>query len=387
MAAVNEDIAYLSDIRESEPVPPGATEGNVPVFDGAGKLIDSQKKLSDFYGKEEVDSKVQELRSACDDIVKSIHDGCAVASYTSPAWSPGTSYSAGEFCRYGNPVCGYMCKESHVSGSAFAPSKWELVLSNSGKQALDGLLVECGKDKAPLLSLADAYDPGKRYQAGELAIKDGMLQICTSGAYGAGAEFSTDVTIDKVISDRVDNALKAVMFSFVAPDPEVDEDEQVLRYRLSDRATNTISGALPEGYGIKLELPVPRQVSGEPMAREFMVEFYVPESGGTTAGTSVEVDVDGELVDCLGGSAEIIAVVGQRYTYRFSETSRTDNRFVVQGSMERKLNSAVEALLSGMFRSGIFLPDEATGLMHKVTVTRDEEFGEENISVDNEGVP
>ena len=387
MAAVNEDIAYLSDIRESEPVPPGATEGNVPVFDGAGKLLDSHKKLSDFYGKEAVDSKIQELRSACDDIVNSIHDGCAVASYTSPVWAPVTSYSVGEFCRYGNPVCGYRCKEAHVSGSAFAPSKWELVLSNAGKQALDGLLVECGKDKAPLLSLADLYSPSKRYNAGELAIKDGKLQICTAGAYGAGATFSTDVTIDKVISSRVDDALKEVLLSFETLVPVVDQGEEVVRYDLADRAVNSIVDAMPEGYGIRLGLPAQRQVAGLDRAREFVVEFNIPASQEVPAGTSVEVGMDGEYVDCLGGEAQVSAVVGQRCSYRFLETSRAAGRFVVSGSLERRLNSAVEQLMSGMFRSGIYLPDETTGLMHKVTVTRDAELDEENISVNKEGVP
>ena len=386
MAAVNEDIAYLSDIRKSAPVPPGAAEGNLPVFDGAGKLQDSHRKLSDFYGKEDVDSRVQELRNTCDDIVKSIHDGCAVASYTSPAWAPGTSYSAGEFCRYGTPVCGYRCTETHVSGSAFAPSKWELVLSSAGKLALDGLLVECGKDKAPLLSLADAYDPGRRYQAGELAIKDGRLQICTSGAYGAGAEFSTDVTIEKVISDRVDSALKAAMFSFASPSPEIDQEGLLLRYALSDRATNYISGIIQNGYGIRLGLPDPRRVSGEERAREFLVEVDVSGGQDVPDGTIVKLDMDGEFVDCLGGEANLSAVVGRKCVYRLVETSRSDNRFLVYGSLERKLNSTVEMLLSGMFRSGIFLPDETTGLMHRVTVVRDEESGDENVSVDTEGV-
>ena len=53
-------------------------------------------------------------------------------------------------------------------------------------------------------------------------------------------------------------------------------------------------------------------------------------------------------------------------------------------AVERKVDNILE---SGMFRSGIFLPDEATGLMHKVTVTRDAELNEENISVNKEGVP
>lgn len=52
-------------------------------------------------------------------------------------------------------------------------------------------------------------------------------------------------------------------------------------------------------------------------------------------------------------------------------------------AVERKVDSILE---SGMFRSGIFLPDEATGLMHRVTVVKDDESNEENISVDNEGV-
>lgn len=386
MAAVNEDIAYLSDVKESEPVPPGAVDGNIAVFGGDGKLRDSQKKPSDFYGKDEVDSKVRELREACDDIVRAVHDEYAVASYVSPAWAPSTSYSVGEFCRHGNPVCGYRCKEAHISSAVFASSKWELVLSGAGKLALDGLLAECGKDKAPLLSLADLYSPSKRYNAGELAIKDGKLQICTAGAYGAGATFSTDVTIDKVISSRVEDALKEVLLSFETLVPVVDQDEEVVRYDLADRAVNSIVDAVPEGYGIRLELPAQRQVAGLDRAREFVVEFNIPASQEVPAGTSVEVGMDGEYVDCLGGEAQVSAVVGQRCTYRFLETSRAAGRFVVSGSLERRLNSAVEQLMSGMFRFGIYLPDETTGLMHRVTVVKDDETDEENISVENEGV-
>ena len=383
MANVNEDIAYLSDIKGSEPVPPGATTDNIPVFGGDGKLKDSHRKLSEFYEKSDVDSMMRELSGTCDGIAESLKDEHAVSAYLSSAWAPATAYSKGEFCMYGNPACGYRCLSDHVSGEEFAPAKWKLVLSGAGKQALDGLLAKCGRDKAPLLSLADAYSPARSYSPGELAIKDGMLQICTSGAHGAGATFSTDVTIDGVMSARVDNALKDVVFSFAEPSAEIDHDERLLRYTLSDRATNSISDAVPEGYGIRLEPPAPRQVSGKAVAREFVVEIRIPESQDTPAGTSVDVVLDGECVDSLGSAAEMSAAAGRRCIYRFFEISRADGRFVVYGSLERKI---FDIVLSGMFRSGIFLPDETTGLMHRVTVTRDSEHGEENVSVDKEGV-
>ena len=199
---VREDIAYLSDIKDDGIIPSGAVQGNIPVFGSDGKLADSSKKPSDFYDKAEIDSKLEEIGATDEEIVEAIHNEYAIDAYMSDDWVPSKSYHEGDFCQYGDPKRGYRCIEDHISSAVFATTKWKLVLSNAGKLAIDDLLSECGKNKAPLLSLADAYTD-KNYTKGDLAIKDGLLQIATKTAYGDGANFSTNITIDQVIKDRI----------------------------------------------------------------------------------------------------------------------------------------------------------------------------------------
>ena len=200
MAEVREDIAYLSDIKEE--VPSGAVQGNIAVFGPDEKLADSGKKPSDFYEKTEVDTKFSQANVRIDNIIAAIHNEYAIAAYMSDAWASGTAYQVGDFCKYGSPVQGYRCIVAHTSGAEFATAKWELVLSSVGKSAIDSLLAECGTDKAPLLSLAEEYT-NKNYEKGDLVIKNGRLQIATKTAYGDGADFSVDVTIDQVIKNRI----------------------------------------------------------------------------------------------------------------------------------------------------------------------------------------
>lgn len=207
MAEVNEDIAYLSDIKEDDIIPSGAVQGNFATFGANGKLADSGKKPSNYYEKTDIDDKVDALEAADADIIASIRNEYALAAYSSDEWQQLTNYTAGDFCKHGDPLQGYRCKTTHVSGASFVSDNWELVLTSAGKSAIDSLLSESGEDKAPLLSLADAYDSSKSYQVGDLVIKahngQMVLQVCTTAGQGAAAAFSTDITIDKSIKDRI----------------------------------------------------------------------------------------------------------------------------------------------------------------------------------------
>jgi len=248
MDAVNQDIAYLSDIKEAEPIPSGVAEDNIAVFGQSGKLKDSGKKLSQFYTSEQVDQKIEEVISSLEWDPAAVYGEYAISAYISEDWESGTVYEAGSFCLHGSPRQGYRCKSSHTSAGTFNPDKWELVLSSEGKTAIDGLLAKCGRDKAPLLSLASAYNPSKAYSKGELAIKDGKLQIATVSATGAGAAFSDDVTLDRVISERIKEACDPLKSRVDEIEHAIDE----LLGREEEPVYNPyVSG--PDGYAYRIE--------------------------------------------------------------------------------------------------------------------------------------
>lgn len=197
--AKRENIAYLSDMKGVVTAPSGAVQGNIALFGADGKLQDSGKKPADFVEQSEIDDAVQEAASEIWDAVNGIY---AIQAYASDAWAQTTGYIAGQSCMYDGR--GYRCIETHTSGSAFDSSKWRLVLTANGKHALDGMLAAYSNNGlAALLDLAPAYNGNRDYAAGQLAVKNGVLKICTVAGRGPAAIFSDDATVEGAITARI----------------------------------------------------------------------------------------------------------------------------------------------------------------------------------------
>ena len=197
--AKKENIAYLSDMQGVATTPDSAVQGNFPVFGPQHALLDSGKKPSDFITQSDVDAAVA---TATDELWSVVTAASALAAYQAPAWSAGTDYAVGVFCQYGGQ--GYRCTTEHTSAATFDETKWRLVLTAAGKTAIATVLAAYSKDGlAALINLAPAYHGSRVYTLGMLAVKDGVLQICTKAGRGPLAEFARDATVEGALAVRL----------------------------------------------------------------------------------------------------------------------------------------------------------------------------------------
>lgn len=204
--AQKKNIAYLNDLEGVATTPDGAVQGNIAVFGENGSLLDSGKKPSDFVEESDIESAVEEATSDIWNAVKGVY---AIAAYNAPAWAASTSYAVGSFCSNGG--VGYMCKTAHTSDSTFDSSKFEVVLTAAGRQAIMSMLSAYSNEGlASLLNLAPAYSGSKNYTVGMLAKKDGVLQICTTAGRGPTAIFSTNASVELSIATRIANLVNSI---------------------------------------------------------------------------------------------------------------------------------------------------------------------------------
>ena len=212
-----QDVAYLSDIEGIAKVPSGAVVGNIPLFGANGVLSDSDKTPADFVDGAALASAVQTaVASSTTEIWDAIKGVDALQAYGASAWAAGTTYAIGDFCRHSaDGYDGYMCKEAHTAGQSFDPDKWEGVLTTAGRTAIDALLAGAGAGAATLADIAPDYDSRTYYEAGQLAVNDGVLQVCTTRGLGPAATFSTS-------GASVANALATTLAQY-AKKAELDE--------------------------------------------------------------------------------------------------------------------------------------------------------------------
>lgn len=200
--ATKQDIAYLSDLGEGAAIPAGATPGNLVAFGEGRVLSDTGKKPSDFVGESavsqmidgKVDPVVTSLKAALSDLY-------SIAAYKSSEWTANAGYVAGDFCMH-NGV-GYRANRVPTADS-FVSEEWDVVLSADGKLALDNLLSGFSPEGyATLLNLAPAFG-NYDYEVGNLVIKGGIVQICTTAGRGAAAIFtSNNANVDAAITSRI----------------------------------------------------------------------------------------------------------------------------------------------------------------------------------------
>lgn len=497
--AQKKNIAYLNDLEGVATTPDGAVQGNIAVFGENGALLDSGKKPSDFVEESDIESAVEEAASDIWNAVKGVY---AIAAYNAPAWAASTSYAVGSFCSNGG--VGYMCKTAHTSGSTFDSSKFDVVLTAAGRQAIASMLSAYSNEGlASLLNLAPYYSGSKNYTVGMLANKDGVLQICTVAGRGPAATFSTNASVELSIATRIANLANSIpsktssltndsgfitsadipsdvsAFSndagylpgsslvkpydtsesgyaagdkcskdgklyictaAVAQGDEWDEDDwreadldeiveaasiqahpdwdendpedpafiknkpnirykvenllstasgdsTVVLFNLKDRAVNVITATISDNKTIQLGLP---ESAGTGTARDFYVVLNVTSDEG------VAVTMTASLKDYAGGDVSLNAPAGQVVTYRFVESATEGRVFTVYGVADpayvaiKEIEMALDAILAdggaATFIPGIFIPNEGDGKFYRLLAVTDEETGEVNIGVDQEGV-
>ena len=184
--------------------PSSVTQGNFAVFGEGHAIVDGGVGPQTYTTPSQVD---ESIKSSAEEIWKAITGEDAIAAYKADTWSSGVSYTQGSYCQYDD--VGYKCLESHTAGEHFDESKWRLAITKNGKNAITTLMSVALKDgDASLLDLAPSYNGNKRYFVNQLAIKEGLLQICTSAGKGPAATFSSDsATIENSLLLRVERLL------------------------------------------------------------------------------------------------------------------------------------------------------------------------------------
>lgn len=498
--AQKKNIAYLNDLEGVATTPDGAVQGNIAVFGENGALLDSSKKPSDFVEGSDIESAVEEAASDIWNAVKGVY---AIAAYNAPAWAASTSYAVGSFCSNGG--VGYMCKTAHTSGSTFDSSKFEVVLTAAGRQAITSMLSAYSNEGlASLLDLAPAYSGSKNYTVGMLVKKDGVLQICTAADRGPAATFSTNASVELSIATRIANLVNSIpsktssltndsgfitsadipskvsafandagylpgsslvkpydtsesgyaagdkcskdgklyiCTAAVAQGDEWDEDdwreadldeiveaasiqahpdwneedpenpafiknkpnirykvenllstatgdETEMLFNLKDRTVNVVTASISDNKTIRLGLP---PSVGYGSARDFYVVLNVSSEEDIPVAMA-----SASLKDYSGGDVTLYAPAGQVATYRFVESATEGRVFTVYGMVDPAYTKVVEIeralddiLADGgvvPFVPGVFIPNEGDGKFYRLIAVTDEETGEVNIGVDQEGV-
>lgn len=408
--ANREDIAYKSDLDGFLKGPSGATQQKIAVFGSdPGSIEQSSVSISDVVTVDEIASEVSDavdeatsgILDSISNLLSSVNGVDALQAYASQAWTSGVSYSEGDFCRYdGDGYSGYKCKVTHVSGQSFDPTKWDGVLTEEGKSAIDDIL---------LMYLAPEWSssPSVEYKKGQLVKKDGVLQICTAAGHGVSATFSgSGANVDASISERV-SGLDSELRDLIAQDisggvpyriktvvDDGSEGPNKKTYRLFDRTVNIIASSVASGVTIELVPPEAPSVaaSEDAIARDFYVVLLVDSN------EDVSVSMKSMSVkDCNGGTVTLYVPKGEHATYRFTDEKEDHSEFLAtlfaDPSVQkvRQIEKALDDILEGEgivvpSKNGILIYDLTDGKYHRMFAVTDEETGDVNVSVDNEGI-
>ena len=293
------------------------------------------------------------------------------------------------------------------------PTKTSQLTNDSGFITEDDLptkLSEFENDQGyiPGSSLLKAYDTSESgYAVGDKCSRGGKLYICTS-AVQQGAEWDAEDWREADLDEIVAAASIQAHPDWNEEDPEdpafiknkpnirykvenllstASGDDTVMLFNLKDRTVNVITATISDNKTIKLGLPAS---SGTGNARDFYVVLNVTSDEG------VAVTMTASLKDYAGGDVSLNAPAGQVVTYRFVESATEGRVFTVYGVADpayiaiKEIERALDAILAdggaATFIPGIFIPNEGDGKFYRLLAVTDEETGEVNIGVDQEGV-
>ena len=219
MANAKENIAYLSDLEGVTLSPSHVTKGNIASFGDGNSIVDSGKSPSDFVSEETLNATVNNVTNK---IFDSITNEDTVAAYKAAEWNPIKQYLLGNYCQKDD--VGYKCVVDNSKIGTFNSSDWDVVLTKSGRIAIDNLLSgNSSGGFAELDNLAPSFQDDRKYFIGQLAIKNKKLQICTSSGRGEAAKFSDD---NASIYDAIDYQVRTLL-SYIAPEYSDEESYSV----------------------------------------------------------------------------------------------------------------------------------------------------------------
>ena len=294
------------------------------------------------------------------------------------------------------------------------PTKTSQLANDSGFLTKDDLptkLSEFENDPGYLLggSLLRPYDTSEGgYEAGEKCSKDGKLYICTS-AVSQGAEWNAEDWREADLDEIVAAASIQAHPDWNEEDPENPafiknkpnvrykvenllstdtSDKTEMLFNLKDRTVNVVTASISDNKTIRLGLP-PSVGSGS--ARD----FYVVLNVSSEEDVSVTM-ASASLKDYAGGDVTLYAPSGQVATYRFVESATEGRVFTVYGMVDPaytkvvEIEMALDAILADVgvvpIDTDVFIPNKGDGKYYRILAVTDEETGEVNIGVDQEGV-
>lgn len=261
----------------------------------------------------------------------------------------------------------------------------------------------------PGSALVAAYDTSSGgYAVGEKCSYGGKLYICTSEVSEDDewdASSWREANLDEIVEaayiqahpdwnedDPEDPAFiknkPNIRFKVEDIEPSDSDDENIILFNLKDRSINVITADILGDKTIRLGLP---SSTGIGYAREFYVVLNI------TSDKNVDVSLaSASLKDYSGRDVTLYAPSDQVVTYRFVESSRVGRVFTVYGISDpayvdiKDIERALDVILADggvvPFEPGVFIPNEGDGKFYRLLAVTDEETGEVNIGVDQEGV-
>ena len=302
------DVAYLTDIDDSAKMPSETsyTEGHILVVgekDSKRTLVDSGKTVSDIVSSDDIATKVNDATTG---LWNAINGEYALKAYSAPDWVAKTEYSEGDFCQYNG--IGYRCKTAHTSYVGFDSTKWDVVLTADGRIAISSILDSISEGSSiDLSAIAPEYDATKTYKVGQLAVKDGVLQICTK----ASRTFSADnATVEQSVQGRIDEVSDLILEK--RPDWNATDEDDVSFIR--NKPTITYSGGI---------LSISQNASQS--IEDAKTDFYSKSETDTLLSKKADKSDMDVMSSALASKADSADVKALEYTITSVQTGNNDN--------------------------------------------------------------
>lgn len=301
---------------------------------------------------------------------------------------------------------------AHLAGSL--PTKTSQLTNDSGfitKNDLPTKLSEFENDQGYIFgnSLLKTYDTSESgYVAGDKCSRGGKLYICTSDVKH-GAEWNEENWREADLDEIVEAASLQAHPDWDEDDPndpafiknkpniryrvenlpstEIGGETEIL-FNLKDRTVNVVTATISDNKTIRLGLPYS---VGTGNARDFYVVLNISSDEDVPV-----VLASASLKDYSGGNVTLYAPAGQVATYRFVESATEGRVFTVFGVSDpayvqvREIERALDAILADggvvPIDTDVFIPNKGDGKYYRLLAVTDEETGEVNIGVDQEGV-
>lgn len=315
---IKHDVAYLTDIDDSVKMPSETsyTEGHILVVgekDSKRTLVDSGKTVSDIVSSDDIAAKVNDATAG---IWNALNGEYALKAYSAPDWAAKTAYSEGDFCQYNG--IGYRCKTAHTSYVGFDSTKWDVVLTADGRTAISNLLDSISTGSSiDLSAIAPEYDATKTYKVGQLAVKDGVLQICTAES----RTFSADnATVEQSVQGRIDEVSDLILEK--RPDWNVIDESDVSF--IKNKPTITYSGGI---------LSISQNASQG--IEDAKTDFYSKSETDTLLAKKADKSDISDISSALASKADSTDVMALRYTITSVQSGNNNNASGISELEER----------------------------------------------------